>query len=90
MRSGATDLQRPEGGRIAIIAQEFGDPVAQRWDVPDNRITPEQVATWMSPIDFELVDTFDIFQGENNPNGAGMPERWFVVYGRRSPGADPG
>ncbi len=77
------------GGRIAIIEQEFDDPIAQRWDVPENRITPEQVEVWMSAIDFELGGTFDIFQGENNPKGAGMPERWFVVYGRRPPGEDP-
>lgn len=70
-------------GRIAIVEQEFEDPIAQQWDVPENRITPEQVGTWMAAMDFELVDTFDIFQGENNPEGAGMPERWFVVYGRR-------
>jgi hypothetical protein len=36
----------------------------------------------MSAIGFELIDTFDLFQGENNPGGTGMPERWFVVYGR--------
>jgi len=31
----------------------------------------------------ELIDTFDIFQGENNPGGTEMPEHWFVVYSRR-------
>jgi ubiquinone/menaquinone biosynthesis C-methylase UbiE len=70
------------GGRIAIIEQEFDDPIAKKWDVPENRITREQVADWMSGIGFELIATFDIFQGENNPAGTGMPERWFVVYGR--------
>ena len=77
------------GGRIVIIEQEFDDPIAQRWDIPEDRITPEQVAAWMSAIDFELVDTFDIFQDEENPKGAGMPKRWFVVYGRRLPEAGP-
>jgi len=48
-----------------------------------DRITREQLAGWMSGIEFEMIDTFDIFQGENNPQGAGMPARWFVVYGRR-------
>ncbi len=38
----------------------------------------------MSGIGFELTDSFDIFQGENDPRGTGMPERWFVVYNRRS------
>jgi SAM-dependent methyltransferase len=71
-------------GRIAIIEQEYDDPIAKKWDIPENRITREQLADWMSAIGFERVDTFDIFQGENNPSGAGMPERWFVVYGRRA------
>ena len=71
------------GGRIAIIEQEFDDPIAKKWDIPEDRITREQVAGWMSGIGFELINTFDIFQGENNPEGTGMPERWFVVYGRR-------
>jgi precorrin-6B methylase 2 len=75
------------GGRIAIIEQEFHDPIAKKWDIPEDRITREQVADWMSGIGFELIDTFDIFQGENNPGGTGMPERWFVVYSRR-PGHD--
>ncbi len=72
------------GGRIAIIEQEFDDPIAKKWDIPEDRITQEQVAAWMSRIGFELSDSFDIFQGDNNPRGAGMPERWFVVYGRRA------
>ena len=71
------------GGRIAIIEQEFDDPIAKKWDIPEDRITREQLAGWMSGIGFELINTFDIFQGENNPGGTGMPERWFVVYGRR-------
>lgn len=70
------------GGRIAIIEQEFDDPIAGKWDIAENRITREQVADWMAAIGFELIGTFDIFQGENNPAGTGMPERWFVVYGR--------
>jgi len=71
------------GGRIAIIEQEFDDPIAKKWDIPKDRITQEQLAGWMSGVGFELIDTFDIFQGENNPGGTGMPERWFVIYGRR-------
>lgn len=71
-------------GRIAIIEQEFDDPLAKKWDVPENRITREQVGVWMSNVGFQLVDEFDLFQGANNPRGAGMPERWFVVYARAS------
>jgi len=72
-------------GRIAIIEQEFDDPIAQKWDVPENRITKQQLDGWMSNVGFHLVDEFDIFQGDNNPKGTGMPERWFVVYARESP-----
>lgn len=75
--------QLKPGGRIAIIEQEFDDPIAKKWDRADDRITPEQVNTWMAQAGFRLVATFDMFQGSNNPKGAGMPERWFVVYGRR-------
>lgn len=70
------------GGRIAIIEQEFDDPIATKWDVPEDRITKNQVRTWMANVGFHLVAEYDIFQGENNPKGAGMPERWFVVYAR--------
>ena len=35
----------------------------------------------MTNIGFRLLEEFDIFQGSRNPKGAGMPERWFVVYG---------
>ena len=69
-------------GRIAIIEQEYDDPIAKKWDVPEDRITREDVDSWMSNIGFRLVDEFDLFQGENNPSGASMPERWFVVYAR--------
>jgi len=72
------------GGRIAIIEQEYDDPIAKKWDTPEDRITPVQLASWMSGIGFVLIDTFDIFQGENNPSGTNMPERWFVVYGRQT------
>lgn len=69
-------------GRIAIIEQEFNDPIARKWDVPENRITREMVDTWMTNVGLRKVGDFDIFQGANNPAGAGMPERWFVVYGK--------
>jgi len=72
---------KPEG-RIAIIEQEFDDPIARKWDRPEDRITKEQVRAWMAHVGFQLVAEFDIFQGTHNPQGAGMPERWFVVYGR--------
>jgi len=72
---------KPEG-RIAIIEQEFDDPIAKKWDVPADRITREQVAGWMAAADFRLLEEFDTFQGPHNPKGTGMPERWFVVYGR--------
>lgn len=71
-------------GRIAIVEQEFDDPIAKMWDEPEDRITREQVESWMAGIGFHLVEEFDIFQGGNNPEGAGMPERWFVVYGREA------
>lgn len=69
-------------GRVAIIEQEFNDPIAQKWDLPQDRITRQQVNGWMAQVGLELIGEFDIFQGANNPAGAGMPERWFVVYGR--------
>lgn len=76
------DALKP-GGRIAIVEQEYDDPVAKKWDVPENRITVEQLDVWMTNIGFERVNSFDLFQGANNPPGAGMPERWFVVYAKR-------
>jgi len=74
----AADLK--PGGRIAIIEQEFDDPIAKKWDLEEDRITKEQVDAWLTNIGFHLVGEYDIFQGKNNPEGAGMPERWFVVY----------
>jgi SAM-dependent methyltransferase len=76
----ATSLK--PGGRIAIVEQEFDDPIAKRWDIPEDRITEQQVAEWMSGIGFVMIDSFDLFKGGNNPVGTGMPKRWFVVYGR--------
>lgn len=70
-------------GRIAIIEQEFDDPIAKQWDVEEDRITKEQVDEWMANVGFERVAEFDTFQGENNPPGAKMPERSFIVYGRK-------
>jgi len=70
-------------GRIAIIEQEFDDPIAKQWDRPEDRITREQLAGWMRQAGFELEREFDTFQGRNNPAGTGMPERWFVVYRRQ-------
>jgi len=70
------------GGRIAIIEQKYDDPIAMRWDIPEDRITPDQIAQWMNDIGFRLAAEFDLFQGDNNPSGTGMPERWFVVYAR--------
>lgn len=69
-------------GRIVIIEQEFDDPIAKKWDRPEDRITKEQVQTWMAQVGFHLVSDFDIFEGTNNPKGTGMPARWFVVYSR--------
>ena len=56
-------------GRIAIIEQEFDDPIARQWDKPEDRITREQVRAWMADAGFELVSEFDLFQGANNPSG---------------------
>lgn len=70
-------------GRIAIIEQEFDDPIARKWDRPNDRITRDQVKTWMANAGFHPAAEFDIFAGANNPKGTDMPERWFVVYGRR-------
>ncbi|MFY9326852.1 MAG: methyltransferase domain-containing protein [Georgfuchsia sp.] len=69
------------GGRIAIIEQEFDDPIAKKWDLDEDRIKKEEVEHWMTNIGFHLVAEYDIFKGKNNPEGAGMPERWFVIYG---------
>lgn len=75
--------QLKPGGRIAIVEQEFDDPIAKKWDRPEDRITREQVKAWMGEVGFELRAEFDLFQGEKNPPGAGMPARWFVVYAAR-------
>ncbi|HQZ39113.1 MAG TPA: class I SAM-dependent methyltransferase [Vicinamibacterales bacterium] len=83
----ATSLK--PGGRIAIVEQEFDDPIAKKWDKPEDRITREQVAEWMAAIGFELVRELDIFQGANNPKGTGMPERWFVIYQRAAAARSP-
>lgn len=69
-------------GRIAIVEQEFDDPIARKWDEEKDRITREQVRDWMGRVGFRLVKEVDVFQGKNNPAGAGMPERWFVIYQR--------
>lgn len=76
----AADLK--PGGRIAIVEQEFDDPIARKWDPEEDRIKKEQVDAWMKNVGFQRVGEYDIFQGKNNPEGAGMPERWFVVYAR--------
>ena len=70
------------GGRIAIVEQEFDDPIAKKWDPPEHRITREQVREWMAAAGMVFVREFDIFQGQNNPKGTEMPERWFVIYRR--------
>lgn len=44
----------------------------------------------MANVGFELVDEFNLFQGNENPSGAGMPERWFVVYARAADSAHVG
>jgi SAM-dependent methyltransferase len=69
-------------GRIAIVEQEFDDPIAKKWDLPEDRITKDQVKGWMANVGFQLVGDFDIFEGANNPPGTGLPQRWFVVYAR--------
>jgi predicted methyltransferase len=74
--------QLKPGGRIAIIEQEFDDPIAKKWDRPEDRITPQQVTGWMASVGFSLFAEFDMFKGVNNPEGTGMPERWFVIYAR--------
>jgi len=72
------------GGRIAIVEQEYDDPIAKTWDLPEDRITPAQVQGWMAAVGFERVAEFDIFSAAKNPPGTGMPARWFVVYRGRS------
>lgn len=76
--------QLKAGGRIAIIEQEYDDPIAKKWDEDADRITREQVRDWMAAAGFELEAEFDLFQGANNPKGTGMPERWFVIYATRA------
>ena len=68
------------GARIAIVEQEFDDPIAVKWDKPEDRITREQVKGWMAGVGFTLKAEFDMFEGEKNPVGTGLPSRWFVVY----------
>lgn len=70
------------GARIAIIEQEFDDPIAKKWDKDEDRITNDQLKGWMATVGFHQVAEFDIFKGKNNPPGTGMPERWFVVYSK--------
>jgi len=74
--------QLKPSGRIAIIEQEFDDPIAKKWDLPEDRITKDQVKSWMANVGFHLIGDYDIFEGTNNPAGTGMPQRWFVVYAR--------
>jgi len=81
LRALAADLK--PGGRIAIVEQEFDDPIAKKWDPEEDRIKKEQVDVWMRNVGFELIGDYDLFQGKNNPDGAGMPERWFVIYARK-------
>lgn len=76
--------QLKPGGRIAIIEQEFDDPIAKKWDEDVDRITREQVKEWMAAVGFELKAEFDLFHGARNPKGTGMPARWFVIYGAHS------
>jgi len=83
-------LERPSrsgDGRIAIVEQGFDDPVAKKWDAPEDRITSEQGNAWMGHAGFRLEATFDLFNGANNPRGTGMPERWFVLYTREAASA---
>jgi mono/diheme cytochrome c family protein/SAM-dependent methyltransferase len=69
--------------RIVIIEQEYDDPIARKWDEDEDRITPQQVDGWMRAIGFELKAEYDLFRGANNPQGTGMPARWFVIYARK-------
>ena len=78
LRTLVSELKRD--ARIAIVEQEFDDPIAKKWDHDEDRIKKEQVNEWMAGVGFKLVDQFDIFEGKNNPPGTGMPARWFVVY----------
>jgi SAM-dependent methyltransferase len=78
LRTLAAELK--PGGRVAIIEQEFDDPIAKKWDRDEDRITREQVRGWMAEAGLSFVAEFDMFQGAKNPKGTGMPERWFVVY----------
>lgn len=71
-------------GRIAIVEQEFDDPIAKKWDIDADRITREQVKRWMAAVGFELQAELDMFQGAKNPPGTGMPARWFVVYAKKT------
>jgi SAM-dependent methyltransferase len=78
LRTLAAELK--PGGHVAIIEQEFDDPIAKTWDRDEDRITREQVRGWMAEAGLSFVAEFDMFQGAKNPKGTGMPERWFVVY----------
>jgi len=73
--------------RIAIVEQEYDDPISKKWDKDEDRIKKEQVDGWMAKIGFQLVGQYDIFEGAKNPPGTGMPARWFVVYAKRTQAA---
>ena len=87
--AGRSSYLKP-GGRIALIDQEFDDPIAKQWDLEKDRIKKEQLDAWMANVGFELVAEYAIFKGMNNPPGAGMPGRWYVLYRRRSASASTG
>ena len=71
-------------GRIAIIEQEFNDPIAIRSGTnPKIALPPSRCGTGWPRSDSSRRRSFDTFKGKNNPPGTGMPERWFVVYGRK-------
>ncbi len=69
-------------GRIAIVEQEFDDPIAKKWDKPERRVRREQVQGWMAAMGSSSRPSSTSSTPEAT-GGTGMPARWFVVYGRK-------
>lgn len=58
-------------GRIAVIELDATLPNASHRDEPEQQVTREQVATWMSAAGLKKLDEIKLFE-----------EKWFVVYGK--------
>ena len=68
------------GGRIAIVEQEIEDPIAKKWDFPEDRITREHVAEWMAAVGFRLANSSTRFTAATTRRARGCPSdgSWFT------------